>query len=696
MLVGKRQAINIPPGVNKDDTSYSSFIYTDADGVRFYNGLPQMIGGYSEATYANNQTLSGVPRTIYSYLGNDGIKRTLIGTNTRLYSLQSNNLYNITPLVTATTAIANSLSTNYAAMGTDTLSSTNGSRTLTLTYSPLTEGIFQVGDIIQISGATGFAGILAAAINASHNITAVTATTISFTVATAANATTTGGGAGIILSTRVITVAQIAHGFANGDRIKILASANAGGFLAADINIENVIRNVSVNAYSYYLDQTSSFATSAVTAAGGALTTVQGQITSGNCSYSVGFGYGGGAYSGGSYGTGKTFTAGYELPRIWSIDRYGDGVILTPGDQGALYEWDGNINLAPTIVTGAPTAINYVFVAANQAVTFGASATPNRVKTSDSLDITNWTIDATSNAYQTEIIGTGRLIAHSYIKDQWLLFTETSVYTMTYVGKPEIWLIKELTVADGIMSPKSVIQTNDAVMWFGHKDLWIYNGSVLSQIPNNTMKLWLYDTINMGKYYLSFVRKSVSFNEFWIHFPGGSASEPDTYVIWNYDEGHFTNGTLSRTAAEESQNSLPTQWLADGSCNGSPASTLYRHEVGFSANGANLTGFLTSNYVQIDEGDYLQQITRIVPSTQLLPIGAANTGQTLYQINMYTKEYDGDPNPRSFGPYTVTAQTTKLETRISGRQRQYKFVWDTQNGFRVQKMLEEIKPSTVR
>lgn len=697
MLVGQRQVINIPPGVNKDDDSFTSFIYTDADGMRFYHGLPEMIGGFSEAVFSNNQTISGVPRTVYSYLSNDGIKHTLIGTNKRLYTLQSNDLLNITPLDTTTIPIANSLSTNYSAMANNSISTTITSRTVTLAFSPLTQGIFQIGDVINISGSAAVGGILAAAINANHVITNVTATTIQFVVATAATSTVAaGGGAGIILTTRVITVAQLAHGFLDGDRIKITAAANTGGILAADINTENIIRNVSANAYSYYLANSSGFATSAVTAAGGGATEVQGQIDAGPCTFSVGFGYGGGPYSAGSYGTGKTFTAGYTLPRIWSIDRYGDGVILTPGDGGGLYEWDGDANVAPTIVLNSPAAINYCFVANNQAVTFGADSMPNRIKTSDSLDIENWTVDATSTAYVGDIQGAGRLIAHSYIKDQVLLFTETGVYTMQYIGKPEIWLIQELSTADGLMSPKSVIQSNDAVMWFGHKDLWIYNGSVLSQIPNNTLKHWMYDNLNQGKYYLSFVRKVVGFSELWIHFPAGGAGEPDTYVIWNYEEGHFTNGTLTRTAAEVSQNALPTMWLANGSCSGSPTSTLYRHEIGFTANGANLTGFLLSNYNQIDEGDYLQQITRIVPSSQLLPIGTMNTGQTLYQLYVYTKLYDGDINPRTFGPYTVTATTTKIETRISGRQRQYEIVFDGTNGFRFQKVLEESKPSTVR
>lgn len=697
MLVGARQLLNIPPGVNKDDNNFTAINYTDADKIRFNQGLPETIGGWVEATFGNQQTLSGVPRTIYSYIADSGIENTLIGTHKRLYVLQSNNLYNITPLVTGTTAIANSLSTNYATLANDPITVTNDSRVVTVAYAALTQDIFQIGDIIQISGVPGaIGGIAAGTLNASHSVTAVSATHISFVVATTATSTASGGGAAVVLATRVITVAQIAHGFANGDRIKILAAVNTGGLLAADINIENIIRNVSVNAYSYYLNQTSNFATSAVTAGGGAATTVQGQIAAGNCTFSPGLGYGGGNYSAGAYGVAKTFNSGYTLPRIWSIDRYGNGVILTPGNQGALYEWDGNANIAPTIISGAPSAINYCFVANNQAVTFGASNTPNLVKTSDSLTITNWTIDATSTAFEAEIQGASRLISHSYIKDQWLLFTESAVFTMVYIGKPDIWLIKELTNADGIISPRSVIQVNDAVVWWGHKDFYTYNGSVLTQIPINTLKNWSQAVINPGKYYLSFVRKVVDFNEVWWYFPQSSSAEPDTYVIWNYIEGHWTNGMMDRTCAEEPHNPARAQWMAYGMCDASVATTLYKQEIGYTDNGGNLDGSLTSNYAQISEGNILQQITRIVPSPLILPLGTTNIGQSLYTITVNAKNYDGQSSFSTYGPYDVTGFTEKIETRVVGRQRQYQIDFSTTIGFRIQKMYEELKPTSQR
>lgn len=697
MLVGSRNIINIPPGVNKDDNTLTSLTYTDAQSIRFYNSFPETIGGWLSVNYSNQQTLSGVPRTIFSYTDSSGTEHILIGTNTRLYSFENGGLYNITPLVTGTTAIANSLTTNYSALANNPVSTTSGSRVIGLAYSPLTRGIFQIGDLISVSGVAGTTGgIAAAAINGEHSITNVDATKIYFVVTPTASSTATGGGAGVVLSTRVINVAQVAHGFANGDRIKILAAAGFRGFAAGDLNIESVIRDVSVNAYSYYLYTATVFATSSG-GTGGAATTVQGQITAGNCTFSPGLGYGGGPYSAGSYGTAKMFTSGYKLPRIWSIDRYGDGVVLTPGDQGKVYEWDGDLDIAPTILLNSPATANYVFVGNNQVITFGYNGVDNRVKTSDGIDNTNWTPGPTSTAFQGEIQSAGRLIAHSYVKDQFLLFTQAKVFVMIYIGLPEIWLIKELTSADGLLSPKSVVQIGDAVAWVGQSDFYIYNGSVLSTIPNNNVKQWFFQNINAGKYYLSFARRVIQFNEVRWFAPFGGATEPDTQIVWNYQEGYFFNDSgITRTASEEPQNPTRNQYMAKGSCDGSITSTLYQHEIGYTEDGANMTGSLTSNFANIGEGDYIQKVGRIIPSNALLPVGNINMGQDLYTMTVNAKDYDGQQNSVAFGPYSINGFTQKIDTRIAGRQRQYVYSFSGTQGFRLQKTFEEIKPSTAR
>lgn len=690
MLSGQRQILNIPAGVNKDDNTLTSMVYTDADKIRFHQGFPEKIGGWYTVEFANSQTLSGVPRTIFSFFSFDGTENTLIGTHSRLYVYQNGSIYNITPLVTSTTAIANSLATNFQTLGTNPIATTNGSRIITVTYTTIPQATMKVGDYVQINGEVGaIGGIPQASMNQVLQIASVTPTTIGLVTDTTATSTATGGGAAVTLGLKVLNVSQIGHGFTDGSRVKITDAGNTGGIVAANINVESIIRNVSTNAYSIYLEDSPQYATSSVTAAGGASTKVQGQIASGNCTNGFPVGYGGGAYGDGAYGAAKIFSSGYKEARIWSIDKYENGVVLTAGGQTGVYEWDGDITVAPTLVTNAPTAVNYVFVAANQIVTLGASGIDNRIYACNSQDKTDWTVSYTTDVFLLDLVNTGTLLTHSYIKDQFLIFSKDSVYSMQYVGLPDIWLLRMINNTDGIMSVKAVSRIPNGVVWAGQNDFYIYNGSIYNNIPRNPLLHWFQDQINWSKYPLIFTKREAEFNEVWWFFPTQGEEEPNAYIIWNFEEGHFTNGTLSRTAAEEPTNSVREQYMANGACEGAIDTELFLQELDFSDNGENMSGHLTTNYTLIGEGDFIQQITRVIPSSLVLPRGDTTT-ETLYSLTVNTKEYDGQVTPRSFGAYDVLETTQKIDTRIAGRQRQYVYEFDNTCGFRIQKSYEEI------
>lgn len=707
MPVGKRVLITMPPGVNKDDTSYSSTLYSNADKIRFYRDQPQKIGGWLQLNIDN---LVGVTRSMFSWRDATNVENTMIGTNARLYVFKQGVLTNITPLVTGTTAIANSLSTNFFAVGSNNpLSTTIGSPVITLNYNIFaTDVTFKIGDLIFINGLLAdIGGVPFADINGAHPIISKGAGTISFlnTSQTLASSSTSGGLLAITISTHVISVAQVAHGFENGDRIKILAAAGFNNYVAGDLNQESIVRNKSANAYDYYsstADISGHFPSAAVTGQGGAGTTVQGQIAGGVCDFIPAEGYGGGLYGSGLYGEGSAFGTGYTLPRIWSFDRFGVSCVMTPGNGGGLYIWNGVITAAPILLSGAPSAINYVFVAGRQIVTLGAAGVPNRIQTNESSSTGTpgqWTPAAGIDIYVQDVPNTGRLIAHGYSRGKFLLFAEDSVKAMNYLGSGNtIWNLSDIMSSDGLIGPKAVLSINDAVVWVGQNNFYKYDGSVVSILPNNTLRQWFFDNLNQQAYYKCFIHKSIEFNEIWFYFPFLGSKEPNTYVIWNFEEGHYTNGLMTRTASEIPVDVSREQYLASGSCDGSIVSTLYQHEIegNYSDNGGNMTGSLSTNQALLDGGDYLQYVDRIIPSSQLLPLGNINQSNNIYQLTVNTKEYDGQITSRVFGPFQVDTSTQKIEARATGRQWEYVFNFSNQVGFRIEKYYAEIKPTTPR
>ena len=87
--------IAISGGVVKDDTAYSSEgKWVDSDKVRFYNGRPQKIGGWEKN---NSNQFAGSARALHSWRDYNDNRLIAIGTNTNLYILKDEVLYNITP-----------------------------------------------------------------------------------------------------------------------------------------------------------------------------------------------------------------------------------------------------------------------------------------------------------------------------------------------------------------------------------------------------------------------------------------------------------------------------------------------------------------------------------------------------------------------------------------------------------------------
>jgi len=93
---------------------------------------------------------------------------------------------------------------------------------------------------------------------------------------------------------------------------------------------------------------------------------------------------------------------------------------MTPGNSGKCYDWDGSIETAPAVISGAPTDINYLFVANNILVTFGHDV-ENKIFASDQGNYSQWTASSTNQVYEDIIEGAGRFISHCPV-DRYLAY----------------------------------------------------------------------------------------------------------------------------------------------------------------------------------------------------------------------------------------------------------------------------------
>lgn len=549
--LGKKALIQIAPGVSptSDFTNLDAITYVDADKVRFINGRLRKLKGWQRLFSTNFQRLAGCARAIYSYIPSDGFERVLIGTSTRLYVVYKGDFYNITPLVTGTTAIANSLGTVYINDPDYSVTTASGSAIVTFNIPHF----LNPGDSVQISGVSGtIGGIAAANFNGTFLVLATpTSSTFQVRVGATASSSATGGGTGITFITQQILVTMVDHGFSKGDRIKLTGAAAVGGILAGSINQENVI--TAVISDDVFAIQVGSFATSSVSGGGGAGVNIQGQITPGNCDQSVGLGYGGGYYGTGLYGVPKQFIIATQLPRIWSFDRFGDNVVLTPGGQQGVYIWANSTATAPALQSAAPTA-NWVYQSNGTVVVLGANGVNGAFANSNVGNANDWTYNGTNAVFTAVVLGASKFISQASSRNVDVLFTQDKVYQLRFVGLPNIWNIQELFDTDGLIAPKARANIQDAVFWMGYGDFYVFDGTSVNILPNNTVKRYVYDNINQAQDYKVFASANPSYDEIWWFYPFGSDTEPNNYVIYNYKEQHWTIGTLSRTAAADPAN----------------------------------------------------------------------------------------------------------------------------------------------
>lgn len=91
-----RLPLLFPPGINADDTKFSSpFRCVDADCVRWDRGKPQPIGGWNK--HFGDQ-LTGVCRNLLAWTDLAGSSNIAFGTHSKLYARADGTLVDITPI----------------------------------------------------------------------------------------------------------------------------------------------------------------------------------------------------------------------------------------------------------------------------------------------------------------------------------------------------------------------------------------------------------------------------------------------------------------------------------------------------------------------------------------------------------------------------------------------------------------------
>jgi hypothetical protein len=479
----------------------------------------------------------------------------------------------------------------------------------------------------------------------------------------------------------VITVSDTSNGVFLNDFVTFSGAASLGGNITALIlNAEHQVTRV-VDADTYEIT-VSVAANASDIGDGGASVVGAYQINTGLDTSVFGTGWGTGAWSRGTWGSGSATTIPGAQLRVWSQDNYGEDLIICVQD-GSIFYWDESGGLAARAVAledlagaqAAPTVAKTVIVSERDrhVIAFGCDPEadpgvqdPLIIRFSDQENPAEWRSLPTTTAGELRI-GTGsEIIGAIQTKQQIIVFTDVSVHAMQYIGDPFTFGIQEVSSSVSIMSPNAMVAVGDVVFWMGKNEFYSYDGAVI-QIPCD-VKEYVFSGLNVAQQLKVYAGHSSSFSEVWWFYPSSNSQENDSYVVYNYEQKVWYYGTMSRTAWQDRNVlSFPTAISPDG--------YVYYQENGLDDGSANppvaLAPYIESSVVDMGDGDQFMFATRVIPdltfrnSTNVAPTATLTLKARNFPGGSYFAT-DSDPVVKT-ASHPVEQFTNQLFTRLRGR-----------------------------
>jgi hypothetical protein len=507
-----------------------------------------------------------------------------------------------------------------------------------------------------------------------------------------------------------LTVTDTAHGAVVGDFVTFSDAAGLGGTIVAGVlNQEYEIQSVpTANAYTILASVT---ANASDTGNGGASTVGEYQVSIGAVTSFVDFGWGTGTWGLSTWNTPRPSGAGIELiPGIWQLDGFGEDVICQIVG-GSIYVWDTSAGLGTraTAIAGAPTKSNYALVSTpdRHLVCFGTESTigtpstqdPMFVRFSNQEDINTFVESATNTAGGQRLTDGSKIVSAIRSRGQILIFTDTSLHGMQYVGPPYTFGFQQLGTNCGCIGPHAAVDVNGLAFWMGVEAFHAFDGTV-KKLPC-TVQDYVFKDINLTEAYAVTAGVNSQFNEVTWWYCSATVDFIDRFVTYNYLENVWSVGTLARTAwidigtyqkpiaAEFSPNSTgATISVINGLTAG--RSQLYLHETGVNADGSPITAFIESGYFDIGEGDTMLFMSRFIPDFTFQ--------QGNLEVQLLLRAYpQATATPSSLDPYLVTPTTQKVDTRARGRQISLKIESDeVDTNWRYGTLRVDIQPDGLR
>lgn len=619
------QKLTLKPGVNRENTRYTTEGgWYESDKVRFRQGTPEKIGGWQRIS-AN--TFMGVCRSLWNWITLAGRNLMGVGTSLKMYIENGGAYYDVTPFRVTQTL-------------TNPFSTTSGLATVVVTD---TNAGYANGDFVTFYNASAVGGLT---ISGEYQISYASGTTYTITASGTASGTTTGGGtvyAAYKVNNGPGTVAAFVGWGSGGWGVSAWGADGAAptSTLAA-LTIWNQNnwgqdllygqRGGPLYYWSAAVGVTPTTFTITIAAPGvvtcaltTSLTEGQGVVISTTGALPTGL------IPGQTYYVKNLTVSNFSLSAT-----PGGAAITTTGTQSGTHTIlpNGTLLSASLGANDVPDAVNTFLISdvSRFVLAFGTydylSTTfdPMLVRWSDQGSLTEWVPAVTNQSGSIRLSHGSEIITAMQSRQEVLVWTDSSLYNLQYVGPPYVWSSQLLADNVSIIGPNAAAVASNVTYWMGADKFYMYDGRV--QTLNCDLLRHIYSDINLTQGDQFFACTNEGFNEVWFFYCASGSTTVDRYAAYNYLERIWYYGTMSRSA-----------WIDSGLRPYPTAATysnnLVSHEYGVDdgtdATAQPINAYITSAQFDIGDGDRMAFVWRMLPDLTF----RGSTDGTSPEVTMY-------------------------------------------------------------
>jgi hypothetical protein len=469
-----------------------------------------------------------------------------------------------------------------------------------------------------------------------------------------------------------ITVTDAGHGAVNNDFVTFSGAASLGGNITGTVlNQEYQISLVtSANTYEITAKDTSGATVTADASDvgnGGASVVGQYQINVGLDVYLSSTGWSVGTWGNGAWGS-QTATSNINQLRIWTHDNFGENLIINPRG-GGIYRWldsggfgtraanlstISGANLVPTVGLQVITSeVDRHLIVLGADPISGSSRTgvldPMLVAFSDAENELDFEPLPTNSAGSLRISSGSFIVGATKSRQEILIWTDTSLYSMAFIGPPLTFAVNLVNEGAGLIGPKAMITAPSGVFFASKTGFYVYNGAV-QKLPC-TVQEYVFSDLDLTQAFKCHMGLNSEYGEIWFFYPSieDGTREISRYVIYNYEENHWSIGSLVRYAwLDAGIEDAPIAAATDSS-----QQFLFEHETGYDNLSEGMAGvFIESADIDIGSGENFSFVKKVIPDVNFIFAPSVSNNAAVNFV-LKRRNYPGDS--------LVTDSTSQIE-----------------------------------